>query len=123
MSVDKMFKKMESRTERDLYRKTFTMARKSQKNLTSSIGKGKKASGWKKFAKEVFWFFMSVVLGFIFGYTLFEIVGVVFPAWQISLIEYFGAGSWNLIYFFSITCFVGIYITRIFIWTLKTLGK
>lgn len=123
MAVDKLFKQMERRTERDLYRKTFTMARKSQKNLVSTIGEGAKASKWKKFAKEVFWFFMSLILGFLIGYMVFEIMGIAAPSWQSNLISYFGGDFWSLIYFLSLICFIGVYITRIFIWALNLLGK
>lgn len=123
MAVDKLFKQIERRTERDLYRKTFTMARKSQKNLTANLGKGMKASKWKKIAKEVFWFFMSLILGFLLGYMFFELLGAIIPKLQMNLISYLGDSQLNLIYFLSVICFTGIYIARIFVWSLNALGK
>ena len=59
MGVDKMFKQLERRTERDLYRKTFRAVYKSQQSAGKNIGAQLKAARWKSIAREVFWFFFN----------------------------------------------------------------
>tara|TARA_B110000285_G_C14818505_1_gene465352 strand:+ start:362 stop:733 length:372 start_codon:yes stop_codon:yes gene_type:complete len=123
MSVDRLFRQLERRTERDLYRKTYSAAFKSQQSLTNNMGANLKASRWKKIAKEVFWFFTSVFLGFLLGYLLFELFSILIPTLKNDLVTYLSGHDANLYYLVSFICFLGVYVVRLIIWSLKYLAK
>ena len=123
MAIDKLFRQLERRTERDLYRKTFRLAHKSQQGLYTNLGANLKAAKWKKIAVEVFWFFSSLFIGMILGYLLFELLSILFPFIKESFSTYLGNSDLSLIYFLGLICFVGVYVTRLIIWSLNYLGR
>tara|TARA_B100001287_G_scaffold276098_1_gene285763 strand:- start:550 stop:921 length:372 start_codon:yes stop_codon:yes gene_type:complete len=123
MGVDKMFKQLERRTERDLYRKTFRAVYKSQQSAGKNIGAQLKAARWKSIAREVFWFFLTLLLGFLLGYLLYEMFTILIPNVSVNLIEYFSGNRINFIYFLSLFCFLGIYLMRIVLWAIKKMSS
>lgn len=123
MAIDKLFRQLERRTERDLYRKTFRLAHKSQQSLYTNLDANLKAAKWKKIAVEVFWFFSSLFIGMILGYLLFELLSILFPFIKESFLTYLGNSDLSLIYFLGLICFVGVYVTRLIIWSLNYLGR
>ena len=123
MGIDRLFKQLERRTERDLYRKTYRAAFKSQQSLTNNIGSTIKASRSRRVAKEVFWFFSSVFLGFLLGYLFFELFSILIPELKSELVYYFGGQDSYLYYVFSCMSFIGIYVVRMIVWSLNYLAK
>jgi hypothetical protein len=123
MAIDKLFRQLERRTERDLYRKTFRMAHKSQQSLYTGLGSNLKAAKWKKVAVEVFWFFASLMIGMLSGYLLFELLAAIIPSWNMNFIQFFGGAEITFIYFLALFCFIGVYITRLIVWSLNYLGR
>ena len=123
MAIDKLFRQLERRTERDLYRKTFRMAHKSQQGLYAGVGENLKKAKLKKLAVEVFWLFSSLAIGFISGIVLFELIGAIIPNWKNNFTTFFGGSDALFIYVLSLICFVGVYITRLMVWSLNYLGR
>ncbi|MDB4533894.1 hypothetical protein N9242_03410 [Vicingaceae bacterium] len=123
MAIDKLFKQLERRTERDLYRKTFRMAHKSQQGLYAGLGDNLKKAKWKKIAVEVFWFFSSLAIGLVLGFLLFELIGSIIPSWKNNFTIFFGGSDAIFIYVLALICFIGVYITRLIVWSLNYLGR
>ena len=88
MAVDKFFKSLERRTERDLYRKAFKASRKSQKEIYNVLSGGVKKERRKNLAKEILWFFISIAVGFVIGYTVYEVVLSFSRSFTNDLIKY-----------------------------------
>lgn len=123
MGVDEFFKQIERRTERDLYRKSFRFAYKSQQTLLTDTGSKLKLIKKKKIAKEVFWFFMSLVLGFLIGYLLSVLIGDLFGEFKNDFVEYLGGKEINVIFLFWLVSFIGVYLVRIVLWSLNSISK
>ena len=119
MAVDKFFKSLERRTERDLYRKAFKTTMKSQKDLYSAVSGGVKKEKRKKIAMEVLWFFLSVIIGFVVGYTIYELLYSFSSKLIYNLKAFLNFKTIEMIYLFSLVSFIGVYLTRLTIWTLK----
>jgi hypothetical protein len=123
MEVDKFFKQIQRRTERDLYRKTIRTAYKSQKSITTNLGSNLKAVRLKNVAKELFWFFLSVFFGFLFGYLIYEVLGIVSKNFVKHIEGHVFTTKNYFFYFLAIISFVGVYIARLIVWSLKYLSK
>ena len=123
MGVDEFFKQIERRTEQDLYRRSMRYAYKSQQSLLNDTGSKLKLIKRKKIAKEVFWFFMSIGLGFLIGYLLFLLLGAVFKEFQKDFIEYLGGKELNLIFLLWGVSFIGVYLVRTVLWALNLMSK
>ena len=123
MGVDEFFKQIERRTEQDLYRRSMRYAYKSQQSLLNDTGSKLKLIKRKKIAKEVFWFFMSIGLGFLIGYLLFLLLGGVFKEFQKDFIEYLGGKELNLIFLLWAISFIGVYLVRTVLWALNLMSK
>lgn len=123
MAVDKFFRQIERRTEQDLYRKSVRYTYKSQQSLLNDSQSKFKFLRKKKVAKEVFWFFLSLLLGFLIGYLIYLLLGSMFPAFHLDLIQLLWGNEINLIYLLAIISFLGIYLIRVIFWSLNLLGK
>ncbi|MFT4603098.1 MAG: hypothetical protein ACI857_003285 [Arenicella sp.] len=123
MAVDKFFRQIERRTEQDLYRKSMRYTYKSQQSLLNDSQSKFKFLKKKKVAKEVFWFFLSLLLGFLIGYLIYLLLGSMFPAFHLDLIELLWGDEINLIYLLATISFLGIYLIRVIFWSLNLLSK
>ena len=123
MAVDKFFKSLERRTERDLYRKAFKASRKSQKEIYNVLSGGVKKERRKNLAKEILWFFISIAVGFVIGYTVYEVVLSFSRSFTNDLIKYLQFSKIEFIYLLSLVCFFGVYLSRITIWALNLISE
>lgn len=123
MRVDRFFKSLERRTERDLYRKAFKATLKSQKDVYESVSGGVKKEKRKKFAFEVLWFFISILIGLVVGYTVYELVKSFSMSFTRDLISFLKFSNIEFIYFLSLISFIGVYMARITIWALKLISN
>ena len=123
MAVDRFFKSLERRTERDLYRKAFKATQKSQKDVFSAVSGGVKKEKRKKFALEVLWFFISVLLGLVVGYTVYELVKSFSLSFTKDMISFLRFSNIEFIYLLSLVSFFGVYMTRITIWAVKLISN
>ena len=105
MAVDKFFKSLERRTERDLYRKAFKATRKSQQDIYNVLSGEVKKERRKKLAREILWFFLSIVIGFTIGYTVYELVLSFSTSFTRDLTYYLQFTTIELIYLLSLVCF------------------
>lgn len=122
MAVDRFFKSLERRTERDLYRKAFKATLKSQQGIYDSISGGVKKERRRKIAIEVLWFFISILISFVIGYTIFELVKSFSRPFTIDLLQFMKFSPIEFIYFLSLVSFVGVYMARITIWAMKLIS-
>ena len=123
MRVDRFFKSLERRTERDLYRKAFKATLKSQKDVYESVSGGVKKEKRKKFALEVLWFFISILIGLVVGYTVYELVKSFSMSFTRDLISFLKFSNIEFIYLLSSISFIGVYMARITIWALKLISN
>ncbi len=123
MAVDKFFKSLERRTERDLYRKAFRATMKSQASVLNVVSGGVKKERRRKIAVEVLWIFISIFIGFVTGYTVFELILSFSAAKTQLLLSYLNFSKTELIYLLSIFSFIGVYLARLTIWILKTISN
>ena len=123
MRVDRFFKSLERRTERDLYRKAFKATLKSQKDVYESVSGGVKKEKRKKFAFEVLWFFISILIGLVVGYTVYELVKSFSMSFTRDLISFLKFSNIEFIYLLSLISFIGVYLSRITIWALKLISN
>ena len=123
MAVDKFFKSLERRTERDLYRKAYKATRKSQQDVYNVLSGGVKKEERKKLAKEILWFFVSIAIGFAVGYTVYELVLSFSKSFTNDLINYLQFSTIELIYLLSLVCFLGVYVARLTIWALNLISE
>ena len=123
MAVDKFFKSLERRTERDLYRKAFKVTRKSQQDIYNVLSGGVKKERRKKLAREILWFFLSIVIGFTIGYTVYELVLSFSMTFTRDLIDYLQFTTIELIYLLSLICFLGVYFARLTVWALNLISE
>lgn len=123
MAVDKFFKSLERRTERDLYRKAFKATRKSQQDIYNVLSGGVKKERRKKLAREILWFFLSIVVGFTIGYTVYELVLSFSTSFTRDLTDYLQFTKIELIYLLSLVCFLGVYVARLTVWALNLISE
>ena len=123
MAVDKFFKSIERRTERDLYRKAFKATRKSQQDIYNVLSGGVKRERRKKLAREILWFFLSIVIGFTIGYTVYELVLSFSTSFTRDLTDYLQFTTIELIYLLSLVCFLGVYVDRLTVWALNLISE
>jgi len=123
LRVDRFFKSLERRTERDLYRKAFKATLKSQKDVYESVSGGVKKEKRKKFAFEVLWFFISILIGLVVGYTVYELVKSFSMSFTRDLISFLKFSNIEFIYLLSLISFIGVYMARITIWALKLISN
>jgi hypothetical protein len=123
LAVDKFFKSLERRTERDLYRKAYKATRKSQQDVYNVLSGGVKKEKRKKLAKEILWFFVSIAIGFAVGYTVYELVLSFSKSFTNDLINYLQFSTIELIYLLSLVCFLGVYVARLTIWALNLISE
>ena len=96
---------------------------KSQQSLLNDSQSKFKFLRKKQVAREVFWLFLSVALGFLIGYLIFLLLELTFPDFQGDLVELLGGNEINLIYLLAFVSFLGIYLIRALLWALNQLGK
>ena len=123
MAVDKFFKSLERRTERDLYRNAYKATRKSQQDVYNVLSGGVKKEKRKKLAKEILWFFVSIAIGFAIGYTVYELVLSFSKSFTNDLINYLQFSTIELIYLLSLVCFLGVYVAMLTIWALNLISE
>tara|TARA_Y100000385_G_scaffold156426_1_gene162183 strand:- start:164 stop:535 length:372 start_codon:yes stop_codon:yes gene_type:complete len=123
VAVDRFFKSLERRTERDLYRKAFKATQKSQKDVFAAVSGGVKKEKRKKFALEVLWFFISILLGLVVGYTVYELVKSFSLSFVNEMINFLRFSNIEFIYLLSLVSFLGVYMTRITIWAVKLISN
>lgn len=118
MNPDVFFKRLEQRTERELYRKSFKAAAESQDSLFKKFQSKKKEQFKVAFAREVKWFFASLLLAPLMGFIFYYIFANIITDTMIDLAKYFDGVETLYFIIVGISLF-GIYIARLIVWALK----
>lgn len=118
MNPDHFFKQMERRTERELYRKSFRAVTESQASLYKKFESNKKEQFKRGVAREVKWFFISLIVAPLLAFAFYYLFAQVAPNIMINMARYLNSVE-MLFLTIAIFCFVGVYIARVFIWALK----
>jgi|TARA_B110000090_G_C13246262_1_gene394559 hypothetical protein len=96
---------------------------KSQASVLNVVSGGVKKERRRKIAVEVLWIFISIFIGFVTGYTVFELILSFSAAKTQLLLSYLNFSKTELIYLLSIFSFIGVYLARLTIWILKTISN
>ncbi len=118
MNPDVFFKRLEQRTEQELYRRSFKAATQSQDSLFKQFENKKREEFKVAFAREVKWFFASLILAPLMGFIFYYIFANVIKDTMIDLAKYFD-GVETLYFIIVGISLVGIYVARIILWALK----
>ncbi len=118
MNPDSFFKQMELRTERELYRKSFRAVSDSQDSLFKKFENNKRERVKQGFAREVKWFFLSLLLAPVLAFIFYYLFANIIPNQLIDLAIYFD-GIETLFFVILGFCFFSIYLTRLILWALK----
>ncbi len=118
MNPDVFFKRLEQRTERELYRRSFKAASESQDSLFKKFESKKKEQFKVALAREVKWFFASLLLAPLMGFIFYYIFANVIKDTMIDLAKYFD-GVETLYFIIVGISLIGIYTARMIIWALK----
>ena len=116
MVVQELFKNIERKSEADLFRKATRLTFEGQSKIYGKFSNPSTLYKKKNIAKEVIWFFVSIAIGFLMGYLFFELFVISLPGIKNDIIFHFLNSNLNFIYFLSIICFVGVYISRLVVW-------
>ncbi|MCF8297668.1 MAG: hypothetical protein K9J13_09020 [Saprospiraceae bacterium] len=123
MGIDSKFSRELLRVQRvpqrALYRQTIKLSRGLDKSVVKGL-KGKKVSGKQKFARELLWFFATILLSLSLALGIYYIIGQIIPETLYQLVIDIGSMV-KFYYLLSLICFVGIYLVRIIIWAIKLL--
>jgi hypothetical protein len=118
MNPDILFRRLEQRTERELYRKSFKAAAESQDSLFKKFENKKKEQLKAGFAREVKWFFVCLILAPLMGFVFYYLFANIIKDSMIDLAKYFG-GVETLYFVLVFISLIGIYISRLIVWALK----
>lgn len=118
MNPDRFFKQMELRTERELYRRSFRAVMDSQESLVKKFENNKREKLKQGFAREVKWFFLSLLLSPVMAFIFYYLFANIIPDYVIELALYFD-GIETLFFVILGFCFFSIYLTRLILWALK----
>lgn len=118
-SVDKLFKQVQRRSERDLYRKSYRSVMKSQQALVSGAADRSKLMRSKRLSIEILWFFISIILSSTLAFLLNYIIIKVNVDFVADMDLFLGWGEFSLLFLLMIILFFGIYIIRSLIWALS----
>ena len=118
MNPDRFFKQMELRTERELYRKSFRAVLDSQDSLMKKFQNNKREQRKQGFAREVKWFFLSLLLAPVLAFVFYYLFANIIPDQLIDLAIYLD-GIETLFFVILGFCFLSIYLTRLILWALK----
>lgn len=110
-------RRIERVPQRALYRQTRQMITSAERKAMRPQASQKDLK-LQKIAREVIWFFASLVLALLFGLIVFYLLGEFLPDTFISLVD--DLGSINMLYYIiSLSGFAGIYVARIIVWAVK----
>ena len=118
MNPDILFTRLEQRTERELFRRSFKAAADSQDSLFKKFENRKREQLKVTVAREVKWFFITTLLAPIIGFIFFYAFANLMQETMIELAIFFN-GVETLFLVISGVTFIGIYIARLIIWALK----
>ncbi|PLX14894.1 MAG: hypothetical protein C0599_17870 [Salinivirgaceae bacterium] len=126
MSIERQFsrsiKQIERMPQKALYRQTKLITKRFDMLLTPKKG-GAKGSMGKKVAREILWFFASILIGFLLGFIFYSIIAHFYYDFLVKASHVMGSVI-NFYYFLFIVAFVGIYVVRAVNWAIKlTLQK
>lgn len=119
MAVDEMFRKLEKQAEMDLYNKAMRSSLDAKTKIYNNLSAPEILLKKKQIAKEVLWFFAALFIGFLTGYLLFELFSILLPEIKNEIISIYLQSNMNFIYALSLVCFIGVYISRIVVWSLN----
>lgn len=118
MNPDNFFRQMELRTERELYRRSFKAAAQSQDAMFEKFQNNKKEAMKRAVAREVKWFFITLLLAPILAFGFYYLFAQIIPNTIIDLAIYM-EGVETVFLLLAIFCFISIYLARIVIWAVK----
>ena len=72
---------------------------------------------------KYFGFFISILIGLVVGYTVYELVKSFSMSFTRDLISFLKFSKIEFIYLLSLVSFFGVYITRITLWALKLISN
>jgi hypothetical protein len=123
MSIDRIFKRelqrIERLPERALYRQMTGMTSGLERKIFSPK-KLKPTVKVKQIAREVLWFFGSLLISVLLGFFLFYLTGELLPSLFVQMVSDIGSITW-FYYCICIGCFLGIYLIRAVVWAFKTI--
>ncbi len=126
MAIDKRFlselRRLQRIPERALYRQSMRLSRGIERGIGGNTSPSATPDGnrTKTVAREVLFFLGAVFFALLLGFIVFYLFGVLFSDSFVQLANDFGLVK--LYYFLSFCCFVGIYITRLTVWAIKTVS-
>lgn len=119
MVVGEMFKKLEKQVEMDLYSRSMRSSLYAQTKIFDNFSNPQILFKKKQIAKEVIWFFTALCIGFLMGYLFFELFALALPEVKKEIISLYLQSNMNFIYFLSFISFIGVYISRLVVWSLN----
>lgn len=122
MSIDKQFsrqiRQIERIPQRALYRQTRVLTKGVEKSMLKGFSKAPAKTNTGGLAKEILWFFSSLVIAILIAFLIFYLV-----SHFLEELLYLGTkvtGSvYNFYYLLFSTCFIGIYVIRVINWAIK----
>lgn len=124
MSIDKSFsrqvKMMERVPERSLYRQTRLLTRSLERKTMKGFTEVPKLGNAGNFAKELLWFFASVLIALLLALMMFYVVSH-FLEGLLSLGIYVAGSVYNFFYLLVVVSFIGVYMVRLVNWAIKKL--
>jgi hypothetical protein len=123
MSIERIFKRELQRIERLPQRAIYRQLNRMTTSLEQKAFSSKKTQPTvkvKQIAREVLWFFGSMVISVLLGFLFFYLAGELFPSLFVEMVSDIGSIIW-LYYCLCIGCFLGIYLIRAVIWAFKTI--
>ncbi len=118
MNPDILFNRLEQRTERELFRRSFKAAADSQDSMFKKFENRKREQLKVTIAKEVKWFLITIILAPVIGFVFFYAFANLMQETMIELAIFFN-GVETLFLVISGITFLGIYVARRIIWALK----
>jgi len=117
--IDKLFGQIQRKTERDLYRKSYRSVIKSQQSIYDSVSKNKTNKRKQKISKEILWFFIKVIISILISFLIYSLCNILIPQFNYEISLILGWGELSLFFLLSSLIFIGMYIVRIILWSLK----
>lgn len=109
---------MERIPQRALYRQTRVVTKGLEKKAMQGLTKSPSKFNKQKFAREVLWFFSSIIIAFILAFLLFYLATHFFESFIGLGIQATGT-VYNFFYVLLLVCFIGVYIIRIVGWAVS----
>jgi hypothetical protein len=119
MAVGEIFKKLEKQVELDLHNRAMRTSLDAKTKIYNNLSTPEILFKKKQIAKEILWFFAALCIGFLMGYLFFELFAILLPDIKNEIISIYLHSNMNFIYALSIVCFIGVYVSRLVVWSLN----